>query len=244
MALVRFRDPAGYVRTGDWTDRGLEFGGRVYDPADVSVLPPVEPTKIVAVGRNYRSVVEAEGVDPPTVPRLFFKPPHTVAGHGDTISLPAGKNQVVYEAELGVVIGEQAKRVSRENAESVIAGYTCVNDISNLDDRDIGDGAVRVKGFDGAAPLGPVVVPPTDVPDDATIELRLNGAVKQRGSRADLIFGVPELIEEITRYLTLEPGDVISTGTPGGFGPLSHGDHVAITIDGIGTLEHDVAAAE
>ena len=242
MALVRFRDPSGYARTGEWTDRGIEFGGQTYDQGDVAILPPVEPTKIVAVGRNYRSVIDEEGVEPPTVPRLFFKPAHTVAGHGDTVSLPPDKDEVVFEAELGVVIGEQAKNVPRAKAEDVIEGYTCVNDISNLDDRDIGDGGVRVKGFDGAAPIGPVVAPLDEVPDDATIELRLNGTVKQHGSVADLLFSVPELVEEITSYPTLEPGDVISTGTPGGFGPLSDGDHVEITIEGVGTLEHDVAS--
>lgn len=122
----------------------------------------------------------------------------------------------------------------------IIEGYTCMNDISNRDDQQIEQNYVRGKGFDGAAPLGPVVATPDKVPDDAFVRTRVNGERKQNGSLADLIFSVPKLIAEITTYMTLEAGDIVSTGTPKGVGPLTDGDKVEIEIEGIGTLEHSV----
>lgn len=241
MHSVRFLDSSKNSRKGEWTESGIEFGGCQYDPTETEILPPVTPSKIIAVGRNHQSTVESRDEDPPSVPRLFFKPPHTVVGHGGTVSLPANKNEIVYEAEMGVVIGKQCRNVPKEDAMSVVEGYTCVNDISNLDDRDISDGAVRVKGFDDAAPIGPVLATPDEVPESAVIELRLNGNLRQQAPCFDLIYTIPELIEEITRYLTLESGDVIATGTPTGIDSLSDGDHVEIEIEGIGTLRHDIA---
>ncbi|MFB6109387.1 MAG: fumarylacetoacetate hydrolase family protein [Halodesulfurarchaeum sp.] len=240
MRTVRFRDQAGGTRTGEWTDAGIEFGGRVYDPEAVEILPPAEPTKIVAIGLNYADHAAERDSDVPDRPKLFLKPPNTVAGHGDAITLPPGKEQVDYEAEFGVVIGEQARNVDQTDAWEVVAGFTAVNDVSNRDDQKREQNWVRAKAFDGAAPMGPVVADPADVPGDASIELRVNGEVRQASSRSAFIFSVPELIEEITGYLTLEPGDVISTGTPAGVGALSGGDHVEIEIEGVGVLEHDV----
>ncbi|AOW80080.1 2-hydroxyhepta-2,4-diene-1,7-dioate isomerase [Halodesulfurarchaeum formicicum] len=241
MRTVRFRDRAGATRTGEWTNAGIEAAGQVYDPETVEVLPPAEPTKIIAIGLNYADHAAERDSDIPDRPLLFLKTPNTVASHGDTITLPADKERVDYEAEFGVVIGEQARNVSEADAWDVVAGFTAVNDVSNRDDQDREQNWVRGKAFDGAAPMGPVVADPEDVPADASIELRVNGEVKQSSSRAKFIFSVPELVAEITSYMTLEPGDVISTGTPAGVGPLSDGDHVAIEIEGVGTLEHDVA---
>ncbi|WP_435156358.1 fumarylacetoacetate hydrolase family protein [Haladaptatus sp. DFWS20] len=241
MSHVRFRDPAGYIRDGLWTDDGITFADDTYDSTEIDILPPTDPTKIVCVGLNYADHAEESGMEIPNRPLLFLKPPNSVAGHGDTITLPASKERVEYEAELGVVIGQQCRNVAAENAEAVIEGYTCVNDISNRDDQMVEQNWIRGKAFDGSAPIGPVVAPPEAVPDDATVELRLNGEIKQRSSRSEFIFSVPEIIEEITAYLTLEPGDVIITGTPAGVGPLSDGDRVEVEIEGIGTLEHDVS---
>ena len=243
MHFVRFLDSGGRPRKGRWTEAGIEFGNNYYDPESVSILPPVTPSKIIAVGKNHQSSLDKSGDDPPATPRLFFKPPHTIIGHGNTVTLPFQDSQVVYEAELGVVIGEQSRNVSRENALSIVEGYTCVNDISNLDARSISDGAVRVKGFDNAAPIGPVLATPDEVPKDALIELRLNGEVRQQAPRSELVYTIPELIEEITQYLTLEVGDIIATGTPAGIDLLHDGDRVEIEIDGIGTLEHDIAVS-
>jgi 2-keto-4-pentenoate hydratase/2-oxohepta-3-ene-1,7-dioic acid hydratase in catechol pathway len=254
MKRVRFRDSAGNVRGGRWTVEDGEpvvtaaagpygriaFGDESYPPEEVDVLPPCEPTKIVCVGRNYAEHADEMGNDVPDRPLLFLKPPNTVASHNKTVTLLADKERIDYEAELGVVIGEQCKNVSERNAEDVIAGYTCVNDISNRDDQEKEQNWVRGKAFDNACPIGPLVATPEHLPDDATIETRVNGETKQSSSIEHLIFSVPELIAEITDYMTLEPGDVIATGTPEGVGPLSNGDDVEIEIEGVGTLKHSV----
>jgi 2-keto-4-pentenoate hydratase/2-oxohepta-3-ene-1,7-dioic acid hydratase in catechol pathway len=240
MHRVRFRDPAGSVRTGRWTDGEITFGGETFDADEVDVLPPCEPTKIVCVGLNYEKHAEESGMEIPDRPLLFLKPPNALAAHGDTVTLPAGKERVDYEAELGVVIGEQCRNVAAEDAEDVIAGYTCVNDVSNRDDQNVEQNWIRGKAFDNSAPIGPVLATPDEVSDDARIRLRVNGETKQDSSRSDFIFSIPELIEEITTYMTLEPGDVVSTGTPEGVGPLSDGDRVEVDVEGIPTLEHSV----
>ncbi|WP_435102820.1 fumarylacetoacetate hydrolase family protein [Halarchaeum sp. P4] len=240
MRHVRFRDPAGSVRQGTWTDDGIEFADRTYDPEEVEVLPPSEPTKIVCVGLNYERHAEEEGMEIPERPLLFLKTPNTVAGHGDTITLPEGKETVEHEVEFGVVIGEQCRNVAAEDAEDVIAGYTIANDVSNRDDQYVEQNWVRGKAFDGSCPLGPVVADPEHVPENADVELRVNGEVRQSSNTEEFIFSIPELVEEITQYMTLEEGDVIITGTPAGVAPLEDGDHVEIEIEGIGTLEHGV----
>jgi len=240
MHRVRFRDPAGTVRHGEWTDGEIRYGDRSFDRDEVDVLPPCEPTKLVCVGRNYAKHADERGEEVPDRPLLFLKPPNTLSGHGDTVTLPAGKEQVEHEAELTVVIGEQARNVPAADAMDYVAGFTCANDVSNRDDQDREQNWVRGKAFDNAAPLGPVVATPDEVPDDAAVELRVNGETRQEGSREQFIFDIPELIEEITTYLTLEPGDVILTGTPAGVGPLEDGDRVEVEVEGVGTLEHDV----
>ncbi|MFD1641685.1 fumarylacetoacetate hydrolase family protein [Halohasta litorea] len=243
MKYVRFRDPAGSVRRGRLDDGTVQFGDESYEQDAVDVLPPCEPTKIVCVGLNYADHAAERDSELPDRPLLFLKTPNTVSAHGDTVTLPAGKERVDWEAELAVVIGEQCRNVDAEDAMDVVEGYTCLNDISNRDDQDTEQNWVRGKAFDNAAPMGPVVATPDEVPEDASIELRVNGETKQDSSIDQFIFSVPELIAEITTHLTLEAGDVISTGTPAGVGPLSDGDHVAVTIEGIGTLEHDVRAS-
>ena len=241
MRQIRFRDEAGTTRTGTFDDGTIAAAGRTYAIDEVEVLPPCEPTKIVCIGRNYAKHAEELGNDVPGRPLLFLKPPNTLSAHGDTITLPAGKENVEHEAELCVVIGEQCKNVDAEDAEDVIAGYTCMNDVSNRDDQRKEKNWVRGKAFDNAAPLGPVLASPEELPDDATVSARVNGETRQESTIDHMIFKIPELIEEITQYLTLEPGDVIATGTPEGVGPLADGDHVEIAVEGVGTLEHDVA---
>jgi 2-keto-4-pentenoate hydratase/2-oxohepta-3-ene-1,7-dioic acid hydratase in catechol pathway len=255
MKRVRFRDPSGAVRTGEWVDEDgtpadtdtagtgghIRFGGREYAPGDVTVLAPCEPAKLVCVGRNYAAHADEMGGDVPDRPLLFLKPPNTVASHGGDVTLPAGKKRIDHEAELGVVIGEQCRNVDAEAAMDVVAGYTCVVDLSNRDDQRAEQNWVRGKAFDGAAPLGPVVASPEHVPADASVELWVNGDHRQSASREQLIFPVPELVAEITEYLTLQPGDVIATGTPDGVGPLADGDEVAVRIEGIGRLVHTVS---
>lgn len=241
MARVRFRDAAGRTRTGTVTDDDqIEAASRTYDWADIDILAPSEPSKIVCIGRNYAEHAAEMGNDLPDRPLLFLKGPNAVAGHGDEIPLPAGKERVDHEAELAVVIGKQARNVDESEAFDYVSGYTCFDDISNRDDQREEQNWIRGKAFDSAAPMGPVLADPADVPDDASIQLRVNGETKQDSSIEHLIFSIPELIAEITTYLTLEAGDVIATGTPEGVGPLADGDHVEVEIEGIGTLEHTV----
>ncbi|WP_331232967.1 fumarylacetoacetate hydrolase family protein [Natronorarus salvus] len=237
---VRFSDPAGSIRTGELGGGTVSFGAETYDLEEVDLLAPCEPTKIVCVGLNYENHAEEAGIEIPDRPLLFLKGPNTVAGPNDTVTLPAGKERVDWEAEFGVVIGEQCKDVPEEAAMDVVTGYTCVNDVSNRDDQEVEQNWVRGKAFDGAAPIGPAIASPDEVPDDASIELRVNGETKQDSSISEFIFSVPELVEEITTYMTLEPGDVISTGTPAGVGALSDGDRVEVEIEGVGVLEHGV----
>ena len=197
MHRIRFRDPAGTERTGSLTDGEVTFGNQSYGIDEVEVLPPAEPTKIVCIGLNYSDHAEETDSEIPDRPLLFLKTPNAVAAHGSTIRLPEGKERIDHEAELGVVIGSQCRNVPAERAEEVIAGYTCMNDISNRDDQRVEQNWVRGKAFDNAAPLGPVLATPDEVPDDADISLRVNGEVRQHSTIGNLIFPVPELIEEI-----------------------------------------------
>ncbi|QSG02109.1 fumarylacetoacetate hydrolase family protein [Natranaeroarchaeum sulfidigenes] len=241
MRTIRFRDPAGSIRRGELTDEGIvAFGDSRYDTSAVDILPPSTPDKVVCIGRNYADHAAERGEDVPDRPLLFLKPPNTLAGHGDTVTLPAGKDKIEHEAELGVVIGEQCRDVDAADAMDIVEGFTIVNDISNRDDQRRETNWVRGKAFDGAAPIGPVVADPEHVSEDARIRLWVDGELRQDSTRDRLIFSIPDLIEEITTYMTLEPGDVISTGTPEGVGPLTDGDRVEIEIEGIGRLEHGV----
>ncbi|THE65651.1 FAA hydrolase family protein [Salinadaptatus halalkaliphilus] len=242
MKYVRFRDPAGSIRRGEYDDGTVHFGNQRYslESDAIDVLPPSEPSKVVCIGRNYADHADEMGSDVPDRPLLFLKPPNALASHGDTVTAPAGKDRIDYEAELGVVIGRQCRHVPEADAMDVVEGFTCVNDISNRDDQRQEQNWIRGKAFDGAAPMGPVVATPEEIPADASVRSRVNGELRQDGSREQLIFSIPELIAEITTYLTLEPGDVIATGTPEGVGPLEDGDEVEIEVEGVGTLEHSV----
>lgn len=255
MKRVRFRDQAGSVRTGEWVDEDgdpaddetagvdghIEYGGETYDPDAVDLLPPCEPTKVVCVGRNYADHADEQDVELPDRPLYFLKGPNAVADPGGEVPLPAGKDLVEYEGEMGVVIGQQCRNVPQEDAMDVIAGFTCVNDISNRDDQNREVQWVRGKAFDNAAPIGPVLATPEHVPENASIRTWLNGELRQSSDRETLIFSIPELIAEVTDYVTLEPGDVLATGTPEGVGALSDGDEVAIRMEGVGTLVHTVS---
>lgn len=238
MAWTRFRDPAGSVRTGEWHGDSVSFGGQTYDLDEVDLLSPTDPSKIVCVGLNYEDHAEEVEMDLPERPMLFLKGPNAVAGHGDQIPM-LPEVRIDYEAELGVVIGEQCRHVSEDDAMDVVAGYTCLNDVSNRHDQADEQNWIRAKAFDSSLPAGPVVVDPEEVPDDASVRSRLNGELKQDSSLSQLIFSVPELIAEITTYMTLEPGDLIATGTPAGIGYVSPGDTLEVEIEGVGVLENE-----
>ncbi|OGR82620.1 MAG: hypothetical protein A2902_06635 [Elusimicrobia bacterium RIFCSPLOWO2_01_FULL_64_13] len=214
----------------------------VSDPvplSEVRLLAPVLPSKIVAVGLNYRDHAGEMGMEVPTEPVLFLKPPSSVIGPEEPIRLPKLSRRVEFEGELAVVIKKKARNLAPAEAMDAVLGFTCFNDVTARDLQKKDGQWSRAKGFDTFAPIGPWIV--ADLGGGPlAIETFLNGERRQRGSTADLIFNVPELVSRVSHVMTLEPGDVISTGTPSGVGPLSPGDLVDVKIEGIGTLRNPV----
>jgi 2-keto-4-pentenoate hydratase/2-oxohepta-3-ene-1,7-dioic acid hydratase in catechol pathway len=208
---------------------------------DVRLLAPVLPSKLVCVGRNYAAHAAEWGLDVPEEPMLFLKPSTAVIGPHDPIQLLPISKRVDFEGELAVVIGRLARNVRAEEAFRVILGYTCANDVTLRDLQRADDQWARAKGFDGSCPLGPWIETDLD-PTDVRVETRLNGEVRQAGQTSDMVFGVATLIEYVTEFMTLLPGDAILTGTPEGVGRLEAGDVVEVEVDGVGTLSNPVEA--
>jgi 2-keto-4-pentenoate hydratase/2-oxohepta-3-ene-1,7-dioic acid hydratase in catechol pathway len=206
---------------------------------DVRLLAPVLPSKIVAVGKNYAAHAAEFGMTVPEEPLLFLKPSTAVIGPGDPIPLLPISHRVDYEGELAVVIGSLARSVKAEEAGKVILGHTIGNDVTLRDLQKTDDQWARAKGFDGSCPLGPWIETDLD-PNDVFLQTRVNGEVRQQATTTDMVFGIAELIEYITSFMTLLPGDVLLTGTPEGVGPLSPGDVVEVEVDGIGVLSNPV----
>lgn len=209
---------------------------------DVKLLAPVSPSKIVCVGRNYQDHAAELGNPMPEEPLLFLKPPSAIVGHEELIRLPTASSRVEHEGELGVVIGRYARRLSdSDNPLDYVLGYTCVNDVTarDLQRRDVQ--FTRAKSFDTFCPIGPFIVTGLD-PFDLQVETRVNGQMRQRGRTAAMAFPVSYLIRYISHIMTLEPGDVISTGTPAGVGPLADGDVVEVEVEHVGTLRNPVRA--
>jgi 2-keto-4-pentenoate hydratase/2-oxohepta-3-ene-1,7-dioic acid hydratase in catechol pathway len=201
------------------------------------------PSKIIGIGVNYRAHAIEMGKRPPEEPLMFLKPPSAMIPHGGQIRRPAGFAQVHHEAELGVVIGTRCSRVPRDRALDVVMGYTCVNDVT-VRELQAKDGQwARAKGFDTFCPVGPQIVGGLD-PSNLRIQCRVNGTTRQDSTTADMIFDVPALIAFCSEYFTLEPGDIISTGTPSGVANLDVGDVCEIEIEGIGVLRNEVVARE
>jgi len=242
MKLARFLKQDGEApKSGEVIDDVIVAGDVRYRLDQVRLLPPCTPSKIVCVGRNYLAHARELGNEVPEHPLLFFKPPSAIIGPGDTIVLP-NSSEVHYEAELAVVIGERSRNVSADKAMDVVLGFTCMNDVSDRVTQRWERNWVRAKGFDTSAPLGPIIVTRDEIEGPFRVTLRLNGEVRQDGSTGAFIFPLPVLIETITAIMTLEPGDVIATGTPAGVGPLSDGDVVEVAIEGIGILRNPVRA--
>ncbi|HXU68995.1 MAG TPA: fumarylacetoacetate hydrolase family protein [Polyangia bacterium] len=211
-----------------------------YPPSANSATP--RPGKILGVGRNYREHAAELNNAVPTEPLLFFKPPSAIVPSGAPIVRPrpaSGDWRVDFEGELGVVIGKRCRRVSKKDAMSYVAGYTIVNDVTVRDLQKKDGQFTRAKGFDSFCPCGPFLVDDID-PTQLHIVTRLDGVVKQDGWTRDMIFDIPTIIEVASRVMTLEPGDLISTGTPSGVAPILPGMTVEITIEGIGTLVNSV----
>ncbi len=201
------------------------------------------PTKIVGIGQNYRAHAAEMGKGLPSEPLMFLKPTSALIGDGEAIRRPAGYARVDHEGELGVVIGRRASRVAKEHALDHVLGLCCVNDVS-VRELQAKDGQwTRAKGFDTFCPIGPRIVAGLD-PSNLRLTTRVNGVVKQDSSTSDLIFDVPTLIAFVSDHMTLEVGDVISTGTPAGVGNLAVGDVCEIEIEGVGVLCNPVVARE
>ncbi|MEB3220553.1 MAG: fumarylacetoacetate hydrolase family protein [Candidatus Sericytochromatia bacterium] len=202
---------------------------------------PVRPSKILCIGRNYADHAAELGHAPPPEPLVFLKPPSALVGDGEAIVLPALSSRVDYEGELVLVIGTRCRNVSEADAWSVIGGYTLINDVTARDLQQADGQWARAKGFDTFAPVGPAVVSGLDVTD---LELKtiVNGEVRQAARTSQLIFPIPRLIAHLSRFCTLEPGDLVATGTPSGVGPLRAGDVVEVWAPGIGTLWNPVVA--
>jgi len=204
---------------------------------------PVRPSKIVCVGRNYVAHAKEMGNEVPPVPMLFLKPPSALIGPGEPIVLPAASRQVEYEAEIGVVIGTRLHGASEAEAEQGIGGYICVNDVTCRDLQTVDGQWGRAKGFDTFCPAGPRVAEGLDW---RTLELicRVNGTERQRARATDMHFSVPHLVSFVSGIMTLEPGDLIATGTPAGTAPLKDGDRVEVEIPGVGVLTNPVRASD
>jgi 2-keto-4-pentenoate hydratase/2-oxohepta-3-ene-1,7-dioic acid hydratase in catechol pathway len=222
---------------------GLDF-----EPIPLSaanLLPPVTPSKIVCVGRNYREHVKELGNEVPAEPLLFFKPPSSLLNPGGTILLPAASSRVEHEGELALVIGQRASKLPADaDLHFIIRGYTLANDVTARDLQKKDGQWTRAKGFDTFCPVGPLVSNEVDPASGLLIETRVNGELRQQGSTTDFIFSIPQLLAYITAAITLEPGDLVLTGTPSGVGPLAPGDRVDVSIPGLGVLTNSVAAGE
>lgn len=219
---------------GSW-----QTSSRTMDLEHVEFLSPVNPSKIVAVGLNYRDHAQEMNEELPEEPLIFLKPPSAVIGPGEPIILPRGAGRVDYEAELAIVIGKMGKRIPLEDARHYILGYTCLNDVTARELQSRDGQWTRAKSFDTFCPLGPWIA--TEFrPDSQKIELFLNGELKQQSNTNQLIFNAYQLVSHISSIMTLLPGDVIATGTPSGVGPLAAGDIVEVSIEGLGILDNPV----
>ncbi len=226
--------------------------GLAFEMPDVEWLPPIpDPSKIIAIGLNYKDHCEEQGLPPPTFPTVFAKLPNSLAAQDADVIYPRETTKLDYEAELAFVIGRLAKRVAKEDALDFVAGYMCLNDITARDIQKSEGQWIRGKSFDTFCPCGPYLVTPDEVPDlgNLAIQCKVNGETRQDSNTSQLIFGVADLVSRLSSSFTLYPGDIVTTGTPGGVGMyrgedylLKVGDTVEVTIERLGTLRNRVVA--
>jgi 2-keto-4-pentenoate hydratase/2-oxohepta-3-ene-1,7-dioic acid hydratase in catechol pathway len=225
---------------------GVRLTGNSYPLAEVRLLAPVLPSKVVAVDRNYPPELDGPELDgeAPPEPVLFLKPSTSVTGPGDAIKYPVKlTDRVEFEGELAVIIGRLCRQVPPERADEVIFGYTCANDVTARDLQARDRQWTRAKGFDTFCPLGPWMETGTN-PADLDLTTTVNGAVRQQARTSELLWNVPDLVAYVSQVMTLLPGDVLLTGTPAGVGPLTAGDQVSVTIESIGTLTNRVVIGD
>jgi 2-keto-4-pentenoate hydratase/2-oxohepta-3-ene-1,7-dioic acid hydratase in catechol pathway len=254
MRIVRYELKEGRSKPKyGWLlgDKVGEIGGNVFGHyrrkeaetllADVNLLAPSEPGKIVCVGRNYVDHAKEMGNEVPKVPLIFLKPPSSIIDPNDAIILPTQSAQVEHEGELVIVIGKRGRHITAEKARNHILGYTVGNDVTARDLQKMDDQWTRAKGFDTFCPFGPWIDTEFD-PSDAVVTVRVNGQMRQMASTRDMVYNVGVLIAYISSVMTLEPGDLIFTGTPSGVGQLKDGDEVSVEIEGLGEIRNKVQA--
>lgn len=214
-------------------------GGKIGPVNTVTLLPPVTPSKLICLGRNYIEHAQEHGAEVPAEPLLFLKPPSAVIGPGQAIELLPGMGKVEHEVELVAVIGRKGRFISQGEALDYVLGYTCANDVSARDYQFKDGQWARAKSFDTFCPLGPWINTGLN-PADLAVRCRVNGETRQDSRTSRMVFNVPFLIEYISRVMTLLPGDVILTGTPAGVGPIQPGDVVEVEVEGVGVLRNPV----
>jgi len=203
----------------------------------------IQPSKIVCVGRNYAKHAAELGNEIPEEPLIFLKPPSSLIGEGESIVMPAASSRVDYEGEIGVIIGRRARNVPAHDAWSYVESVVAVNDVTARDLQKSDDQWTRAKGFDTFCPVG-TPVPLADVDRDAlTVTTKVNGEVRQQGAVSEMAYDIPTIIAYVSSIMTLEPGDLVSTGTPDGIGPLAAGDEVEVEVGGVGSISNPVVAA-
>lgn len=253
MRIVRYETQDGKKPKYGWLlgDKVGEISGNIYGRyrrqealtplSDVRLIRPCEPGKIVCVGRNYVEHAKELGNETPKVPLIFMKPPSSVISNGETILLPPQSSQVEHEAELVAVVGKRGRHITAEDAKKHILGYTIGNDVTARDLQKSDGQWTRAKGFDTFCPFGPWIDTDFD-PSDSVITCRVNGQMRQMASTRDMVFNVGTLVAYISSVMTLEPGDLIFTGTPAGVNELKNGDVVEIEIEGLGSIKNPVRA--
>jgi 2-keto-4-pentenoate hydratase/2-oxohepta-3-ene-1,7-dioic acid hydratase in catechol pathway len=248
VARAEYRGDAHYCRLTDeltlsalsappW--RGGSANGLSIPRAEARLLAPVEPSKIVCVGRNYAAHARELGNEVPKEPLLFLKPPSSLCASGDTIQLPRSSERVEHEAEIGIVIGRRLRHASVAQARDAIFGVTCINDVTARDLQRRELQFTRAKGFDTFCPVGPWIETELDL-RSIRVSGRVNGELRQHGHSQQMVFPILELLAFISSVMTLEPGDLIATGTPEGTGPLCTGDVVEVEVEGVGVLVNRV----
>ncbi|NMP21126.1 2-hydroxyhepta-2,4-diene-1,7-dioate isomerase [Sulfobacillus sp. DSM 109850] len=245
MRWVRFLVD-GQEWEGQWVEGQIVTqSGPVFADSQVKWLPPVNPSKIIGLALNYRNHAAELGLEEPPEPALFFKPPSALIGHRQAIVYPTGASYCHYETEVAVVMGRRCRRIKANEALDYVRGYTIANDFTCRDFiRNTFRPPVRAKGFDTFCPLGPAIVSREmiDNPDNLEIVTRVNGTVRQTGNTRQLMMSIPEIIAYLASFMTLEPGDVILTGTPEGISPVEPGDVIVSEIEGLGALHNPVVA--
>ena len=215
--------------------------GRVLPSDPASLLSPVQPGKIVGIGRNYREHAKELNNPMPAEPVIFLKAPSSLIGPGEPVVLPPESQRVEHEGEIAVVIGRRIKRATPEEARAAVLGVTCANDVTARDLQRKDPCFSRAKSFDTFCPLGPAILTGADL-EDLEVVTRVNGEERQRGHTRDMTWGIVDLVVYASRMMTLEPGDVLLTGTPAGVGPLVDGDQVEVEVSGVGVLRNPVEA--